>query len=56
MGYYFTRTREALQDMQGWMWFRILPESLMIIGGGAIFVDLLLKTFFGKKSKEAVDA
>ncbi len=49
MGYYFTRTREALAGMQGWMWFRILPDTLMIGGGVLVFVDLFLKTFKGKK-------
>jgi len=49
MGYYYTRTREALADMQGWMWFRILPDGLMLIGGILIFVDLFQKTFLAKK-------
>lgn len=51
MGYYYTRTREALEIVQGWIWFRILPDSLMLIGGVAIFVDLTKKTFFGKKAE-----
>jgi len=50
MGYYFTRTREALAGMQGWMWFRILPDSMMIGGGVLLFIDLFLKTFKGKKA------
>jgi len=50
MGYYFTRTREALVDMQGWMWFRILPDALMLGGGILIFVDLFQKTFLAKKA------
>jgi nitric oxide reductase subunit B len=49
MGYYYTRTREAIQNMQGWMWFRILPDTLMIGGGVIVFIDLFLKTFKGKK-------
>ena len=52
MGYYFTRTREALAGMQGWMWFRILPDAMMIGGGVLLFVDLFLKTFKGKKINE----
>ncbi len=51
MGYYFTRTREAVEGMKGWMWFRLLPDSLMIIGGGIILYDLTVKTFFAKKIK-----
>ena len=50
MGYYYTRTREAVEAMKGWMWFRILPDSLMILGGIIIFVDLFKKTFMGKKA------
>ena len=50
MGYYFTRTREAIEIVQGWMWFRILPDTLMILGGAVIFVDLFKKTYLGKKA------
>ncbi len=50
LGYYYTRTREAIEVVKGWMWFRILPDSMMIIGGIAIFFDLFKKTFFGKKN------
>ncbi len=49
LGYYYARTREALQGLQGWMWFRILPDGLMILGGVVIFYDLLVKTYFSKK-------
>ncbi|RLC29089.1 MAG: nitric oxide reductase, partial [Deltaproteobacteria bacterium] len=49
LGYYYTRTREALQGLQGWMWARILPDGLMIAGGVIIFFDLSVKTFFSKK-------
>jgi nitric oxide reductase subunit B len=49
LGYYYTRTREALEGVKGWMWFRILPDSLMLIGGITIFWDLFSKTFLGKK-------
>ena len=50
MGYYYTRTREAIQGMEAWMWFRILPDSLMIGGGVIVFIDLFTKTFMGKKA------
>jgi len=52
MGYFFTRTREAIEHMKGWMWFRIVPDTLMIIGGGIILFDLTKKTFFSKKAVE----
>ncbi len=51
MGYYYARTRDALEGLKGWMWFRILPDSLMILGGAIIFFDLVVKTFFSKKNK-----
>ncbi len=49
MGYYYTRTREAVESMKAWMWTRTLPDGLMIIGGGIILYDLTVKTFFAKK-------
>ena len=50
-GYFFARTREAIEVLKFWMWVRILPDGLMIIGGGLIFYDLVQKTFFAKKIK-----
>ncbi|NPA69121.1 MAG: nitric oxide reductase, partial [Chlorobi bacterium] len=50
LGYYYTRTREAVEIVKGWMWFRVLPDSLMIFGGIIIFFDLFKKTFLGKKA------
>ncbi len=49
MGYFYTRTREAVKAMQGWMWTRTLPDGLMIIGGLIILYDLVQKTYFAKK-------
>ncbi len=49
MGYFFTRTREAVEVMKGWMWSRVVPDTLMIIGGGIILYDLVTKTYFAKK-------
>jgi nitric oxide reductase subunit B len=31
-GYYFTRLHEILEPMNGWMWFRIIPDTMMILG------------------------
>jgi nitric oxide reductase subunit B len=53
LGYYYTRTREALELVHGWMWFRILPDSMMIIGGVIVFIDLFIKTFMGMKAVNA---
>lgn len=48
-GYYFARLRESLEAVEGWMWFRILPDSMMIFGGGIAFIDLCKKIYFSKK-------
>jgi nitric oxide reductase subunit B len=48
-GYFFTRTREALEGMKVWMWLRTIPDALMIIGGLVILVDLIQKTYLSKK-------
>ncbi len=50
MGYYYTRIHSALDVVKGWMWFRILPDSMMLLGGITIFVDLFVKTYMGKKA------
>ncbi len=49
LGYYYTRLRGAVQPMSGWMWFRILPDTLMILGGIVVLYDLVQKTFLAKK-------
>lgn len=50
MGYFYIRTRDALESMKGWMWARTVPDALMIIGGLIIFYDLIQKTFLSKKN------
>jgi len=50
-GYFFARTREAIESLHFWMWIRLVPDGLMIIGGGLIFYDLVQKTFFAKTIK-----
>ncbi len=52
-GYYFARLREAVEPMKGWLWFRLLPDGMMIIGGLIILYDLLTKTFTRKKAVAA---
>jgi nitric oxide reductase subunit B len=49
MGYFYTRTREAVEAMKPWMWARTVPDILMILGGLVIFYDLVQKTYFAKK-------
>jgi len=48
-GYFFARLRDAVEPMKTWLWIRLIPDSLMIIGGLLIFIDLTKKTFFAKK-------
>lgn len=50
MGYFFTRTREAVEGLKTWMWLRTVPDGMMILGGGIILYDLVTKTFFPKKN------
>ncbi len=51
LGYYYARLHEYLNAVKGWMWARIVPDSLMILGGIIVFVDLFMKTFMGKKAQ-----
>lgn len=48
-GYYATRLRETVELMKGWMWFRLLPDTMMIIGSATILIDVTMKTYFAKK-------
>ncbi len=49
-GYFFARLRDAVEINKGWMWFRLVPDSMMIIGGLLIFFDLM-KKLFAKKAE-----
>lgn len=49
LGYFYARLREAVEPMKMWMWLRLIPDTLMIIGGGIILYDLTSKVFFSKK-------
>lgn len=49
MGYYYARLRSAVEPLKGWMWFRILPDAMMILGGLLVLYDLLKKVYFSKK-------
>ncbi len=50
LGYHAARARETVEAVKGWMWFRILPDSLIIFGAATIFVDIVKKTFLSKKA------
>ena len=51
VSYYFARTREALGPVMGWVKIRIIPDSMMIIGGGLVLIDLVKKIYLTKKSE-----
>jgi len=48
-GYWLTRQRETLDAMKPWMWSRMLPDGIMILGALILFLDLMKKAFFLKK-------
>jgi len=47
-GYYAARSRETIEALSGWMWFRILPDGMMILGGLVILYDTTRKIYFSK--------
>lgn len=49
LGYFYARLRETVEPLSMWMWLRLIPDSLMILGAVTIFYDLVQKTFFAKK-------
>ena len=49
MGYFYARTHEALAGMHGWMLFRIVPDTMMILGATVVLFDLVQKTYLAKK-------
>lgn len=51
LGYHAARARETVEAMSGWMWFRVLPDLMMIGGAVIVFFDTLGKTWLAKKKK-----
>ena len=49
LGYYYARLRSAVEPLKGWMWFRTLPDGMMILGGALVLYDPVKKTCFSKK-------
>jgi len=49
LGYWAARQRAAVEPVKGWMWFRLLPDGMMILGAFLVFVDTLRKTFFARR-------
>jgi len=50
-GYYFARLHEILKPLDWWLWFRIIPDSMMLLGGILLFVDLTWKLWTAYKAK-----
>lgn len=48
-GYFTARLRETVETMSTWMWLRLIPDAIMILGGLIIFWDLFHKTYLSKK-------
>jgi hypothetical protein len=38
--------------MNGWMWFRIIPDTMMILGWLGIFVDLTSKIIAAARKED----
>ena len=49
LGYYAARSREVLESMKVWMWMRILPDAMMILGSAVILWDTVSKIYLAKK-------
>ncbi len=50
LGNYYARLRSAVEPMKGWMWSRLLPDGMMLLGGIVVLFDLVQKTYFAKKN------
>jgi len=50
LGYFYARLHTAVEPMKTWMWLRVIPDTMMIIGGVIILYDLVQKTFLAKKA------
>ncbi len=53
-GYYFTRLHDILKPVEFWMWIRIIPDAMMLIGAILVFIDLTLKIYKAWKAKPAL--
>ncbi|MFV0398680.1 MAG: cbb3-type cytochrome c oxidase subunit I [Bacteroidales bacterium] len=49
-GYFFARLRETIEPKKGWLWIRMVPDGMMVLGGVIVFLDLFYKTFLAKKA------
>ena len=49
LGYYFARSREALEPVMWWMKIRIIPDAMMVLGGTIVLIDLVKKIYLSKK-------
>jgi len=49
-GYAAARARETMDAIKPWLWARVVPDTMMIVGALIVFVDLFNKTFLAKKN------
>jgi len=49
VGYYFARSREALEPVMWWLKIRIIPDAMMVLGGTLVLIDLVKKIYLSKK-------
>ncbi|MDM7274286.1 cbb3-type cytochrome c oxidase subunit I [Sulfurihydrogenibium azorense] len=49
IGYWAARTREVLEGLGFWMWIRIVPDAMILIGSALILVDIVYKLYLSPK-------
>ncbi len=50
LGYYAARSRETIEQIIGWSWARVVPDTMIIIGALTVFYDLFKKTYLARKN------
>ncbi len=43
-GYYVARSRETIEEVLPWLWARIIPDGVIILGALLLFIDILKKS------------
>ncbi len=49
LGYYAARTRETIEQVKFWMWIRIIPDGLVVLGALVLFADIVKQTVLNRK-------
>lgn len=50
IGYWAARTREVLEGLGFWMWIRIIPDAMVLVGSALILVDIVYKLYLSGKA------